>query len=536
MLLQLYWLKALLRSYVIELWARRWLAVTVAWVLGIAGMVALTFLPDYYRAYSRIYVDTSTLLQPLLKGLTVEPPAEQKADLMRKMLLTRYNLEQALMATGQAQSDTPPEEMDLLIQTATKKVGFDSDGRQMFTLSYENSDPEIALRMVEVLVGNFSEQQGGGSLKDIADSRNFIEEQINDYEQRLREIEARVGDFRREHGKDIAAKQSLQNRIQDAENDIRQLEKELLGAIWQRDQIKVTLSHIPEFLTPAQAATVAAKTPEEARLQELRDQLAMTRLHNTELHPDVIILRKQIEVLSTGRASKRGERRPQSADANPNPAYIQASLEMDKADLLIQSLQRRLKVRQEQAAEMREQVVDLPAIELTGAQLERDYEVLRKTYSELINRREAARMSQMVEEHGRATNFQVIEPPILPVRPAGPRRIFYLAALSAFSVAAGIGVALAHIQLRDTFSSTWQIHQSFDLPVLGSVSEITRQNTVHRLAGGLAFAVVFFGLIGFFGASFHMFRTHNMRVQVVEYVRSFYKDFSGDIRIMNAER
>ena len=53
------------------MWRRRWIGVAVAWLVGIAGAVALMLLPDRFEASARVYVDTKTVLRPLLRDLTV---------------------------------------------------------------------------------------------------------------------------------------------------------------------------------------------------------------------------------------------------------------------------------------------------------------------------------------------------------------------------------------------------------------------------------------------------------------------------------
>jgi uncharacterized protein involved in exopolysaccharide biosynthesis len=62
-------LLALLRG----MWQRRWIGLGVAWVTAIIGAIVIFRLPDKYEASARVYVDTQSLLQPLMAGMAVTP-------------------------------------------------------------------------------------------------------------------------------------------------------------------------------------------------------------------------------------------------------------------------------------------------------------------------------------------------------------------------------------------------------------------------------------------------------------------------------
>ena len=60
-------------SYVWGVWRYRWLAIVVAWVVAIGGWAYVWQMPESYVASARVYVDTNSVLRPLLKGLTITP-------------------------------------------------------------------------------------------------------------------------------------------------------------------------------------------------------------------------------------------------------------------------------------------------------------------------------------------------------------------------------------------------------------------------------------------------------------------------------
>ena len=56
-------------SVVRAVWRRRWLGAISAWVAAVVlGVLALA-IPERHEARARIYVDTQTVLKPLMSGL-----------------------------------------------------------------------------------------------------------------------------------------------------------------------------------------------------------------------------------------------------------------------------------------------------------------------------------------------------------------------------------------------------------------------------------------------------------------------------------
>jgi len=66
------------------MWQGRWVGLGVAWLAGLAGATYIYFTPDKYEATARVYVDTQSILKPLLSGLTVQPNVEQEVAILSR--------------------------------------------------------------------------------------------------------------------------------------------------------------------------------------------------------------------------------------------------------------------------------------------------------------------------------------------------------------------------------------------------------------------------------------------------------------------
>ena len=72
---------ALVFTYVWGAWRHRWLALVVTWIVALGGWLWVWQMPEAYVAKARIYVDTNTVLRPLLQGLAIQPDINQRITL-----------------------------------------------------------------------------------------------------------------------------------------------------------------------------------------------------------------------------------------------------------------------------------------------------------------------------------------------------------------------------------------------------------------------------------------------------------------------
>jgi uncharacterized protein involved in exopolysaccharide biosynthesis len=62
------------------MWHRRWMGLAVAWIIGIVAVGIALRIPEKYEASARVYVDTQSLLRPLMAGLAIQPNLDQQVS------------------------------------------------------------------------------------------------------------------------------------------------------------------------------------------------------------------------------------------------------------------------------------------------------------------------------------------------------------------------------------------------------------------------------------------------------------------------
>src|SRR5437764_5511543 len=94
-------MEELFRQVLIKLrgmWSHRKLGMLVAWGIGLALFALIMTLSDSYEASARIFVNTDSILKPLMTGLTVQPNEEQRIIMLSRVVISRPNVEKLVAA------------------------------------------------------------------------------------------------------------------------------------------------------------------------------------------------------------------------------------------------------------------------------------------------------------------------------------------------------------------------------------------------------------------------------------------------------
>jgi len=152
-----------------------------------------------------------------------------------------------------------------------------------------------------------------------------------------------------------------------------------------------------------------------------------------------------------------------------NPVYQGIRLQLSQADVELAAARRQVAAHEAKIAELRKMITTAPEVEAEFSRLNRDYDVTRAEYQALVDRLNRAQLSDKADATG-VVRFDVVDPPTGSDRPVSPdrQRLILVVLLGGF--AAGIAVAYLMHQLRPVFTSTRQLSELTQLPVLGVVS------------------------------------------------------------------
>ncbi len=116
-----------------------------------------------------------------------------------------------------------------------------------------------------------------------------------------------------------------------------------------------------------------------------------------------------------------------------------------------------------------------PQLETELAQLNRDYELDKRNYEQLVARRDSAELTVDLDTAGSMADFRLIDPPRASNTPVAPNRLMLLPLGLLLAIAGGLFAAFAASQIRPVFFDSKTLRDAIDLPVIGSVSLIPNE-------------------------------------------------------------
>ncbi|MCU0966145.1 MAG: Wzz/FepE/Etk N-terminal domain-containing protein [Burkholderiaceae bacterium] len=502
------------------MWRFRWPALAVAWLVALIGVIIVFRVPDKFEASARVYVDTQSILKPLMAGLAVQPNVEQQVVMLSRTLISRPNMEKLVrMADLDLKSESKAQQ-DAVVTALMRDVQIKNVGRDnLYILSYQNAEPAKAQKVIQSLVSIFVESSLGDTRKDTLAAKAFLDEQIKSYERKLEEAEAKVKAFKLRNlelaltteGKDAAGQMgALQEQLRQAKLELREAEQ-------ARDMVRQQLQggkaqgSTPGATTPMALGSqpMPVSTPEiDARIDAQKRNLDALLQRFTEQHPDVISTRRLIRDLEDQKREEVKElQRAAAAAAASAPmgggAGSMMAQEMSRmlaaTEVQVASLKARVAEFEGRYASAREFLKTAPQLEAEAAQLNRDYEIQKRNYESLVSRRESATMSGELEGAAGMADFRLIDPPRVSPTPVAPNRLLLLPMAFVIALGAGFFVAFAGSQLRPVFHSAGDLRAKVAIPLLGVVSKISNAAELRRERMSLIrFMVGSGGLVGTF--------------------------------------
>ena len=110
------------------MWKFRWPSVVVAWVVAAIGVVVVWRIPDQFEASARVYVDTDSILNPLMSGLAVQPNVDQQIGMLSRTLISRPNIEKLIRMADLDLKASSKAEQEELIEKLMKGIEIGTAG------------------------------------------------------------------------------------------------------------------------------------------------------------------------------------------------------------------------------------------------------------------------------------------------------------------------------------------------------------------------------------------------------------------------
>jgi len=464
---------------------RKWLIVLPALLVGAIGVAIVAYLPNLYRSETLILVVPQRVPESYVRS-TVTARIEDRLQAISQQILSRTRLEQIVQDFNLYAKERADKELmeDIVEKMRTRDIGIDIIKGDAFRVSYQASDPRVAMRVTERLASLFIDE----SLRDrevLAEGTSqFLSTQLDEARRQLVLNENKLQEYQRLHNGELPAQ--MDANLQGQHNAEMALQTLSEGLNRDRERRMLLERQVADIIdTPDEKPASADGTAKPAEMaQTLSDELrtAQQALLAMELkfkpdHPDVKKQRRAVEELEKRVAAQKLDgtlaSRPTAAPVTLDPAKRRR---LTDARAEIENVDRQIQAKSAEASRLsgligmyQARIEATPAREAELAGLSRDYETLQMSYRNLLQKKEESQMSANLEKRQIGEQFKILDAARLPEKPASPDRprLYLIAVLAALAV--GLGCAATAEYFDRTLRSEADVRAALNLMVLATV-------------------------------------------------------------------
>ncbi|OUS11291.1 hypothetical protein A9Q89_09505 [Gammaproteobacteria bacterium 53_120_T64] len=421
-----------------------------------------------------------------MRGLAIQTDVNRQVALMSKTLFSRPNMEKLMRMTDLDLQVTNDLEKEAMLNQLRSSLRLSSGGRgssDIYSISFKHQDRDMAKKVVQSVITVIVENTLGDKRKDRVGAAQFIDEKIADYASRMAEAEARLAAFKHQHvgampGQTGGYYQSLST----AKTQLREAQLQLNEISNRRREMQRQLEDLEEdddefgfgeFDSPAISSSYDSRI---LSLESKRDELLM---RYTDRHPSVMQTTSLIAELKLDKQEELDELVEQAEEEDmpsmglqTSPVYQQMRAMLSETEARAAELKARVGEYKNRVTSLEERVDSIPKVEAEFKELNRDYGVVSRQHTTLLQRRESARLSGDVAQNASGVKFRVIDPPFVPLEPTEPDKLLLHSGAFIVAIGAGGSLALLFSLLRPVICNRRSLERLAGLPVLGSVSMI----------------------------------------------------------------
>ena len=466
----------------------------VAVAISVIGVTIAYVLPPVYRAQATLLVESPQIPNDLAAS-TVETKIPEILSIIQQRLNTRANLLDMSRRLGihDAGSTLSPDQIvedirgRLLIEVPT------STGRNapppFVTVSFAAPTGEMSAAVTNDVVTQILQESIALRTTASGQTLDFFDAEVNRLSEDLARQSEKVLQFKLKNkdalpdGLDYRRTQqgTLQERLLQIERDLSSLKDRRAKLV---DLYERTGQVNPDLAGPP-------RSPEEQKLQELRDQLAQALVVYAPQNPRVKVLEAQVAAQEKAVAAMTG------TAATPGEAPLSPyDLQLADMDGQIAGLVDQKKTVENDLAQLKVLIDATPANAIQLDVLQRDYDAIQGQYAQAVVRQSQAATGDRIESLSKGQRITVVEQAVVPAAPDSPPRLLITAGSIVSGIALGAGLVFLLEFLNRSIQRPADLASGLGITAFGSIPYIRtkRQAGARRSVITLAFLTVLLGI------------------------------------------
>ncbi|RWR26060.1 lipopolysaccharide biosynthesis protein [Sinirhodobacter populi] len=440
------------RFYLTLFWRRLPLFLLVFVPIAVGAILLALSLPPVYRAQMRLVVESSQIPGNLAQS-TVDTPVQEQLELFQTRLMTRDNL---LSIADQVkpfrdQASMSPDQIVQAMRGATTIRSTTGRGQALvMTVSFDSQYPAATVRVLDSYLTFILNEDAQYRSQRAGQTQEFFQQEVDRLGMAMSEQGAKIVAFKNQNADALPdGLEYRRNLLLSLQDRVTQNDRERAGLEEQRQRLLQAYE-----LTGRVTGSGAQLSPQEQRIQQLRNELAELESVYASDSPRVVSLKRRIAQMEAAFAASSGS---QTSGENADPAKALLDAQTADIDARLKQLAEDHNRLQAQLTSVQEQIDRTPGNAVTLESLQRDYDNIQSQYNRATDSLARASTGERIETLSRGQRMSVVERATQPSVPIKPNR----KQLMALGVFAGILAATAVIVVLDLLSG--KIRRSKDL-------------------------------------------------------------------------
>ncbi|MGX1925061.1 GumC family protein [Vibrio sp. NH-7] len=427
-------------------WRQRYIIVLPILIFPFAGYFIGKMAPANYVSHTSMLIQETAKMNPFLEDIAVSTMLKERLNALSTLLKSRHVLTAVAIEHQLINDAMSPLEKDRVINRLAASLNVTQPGKDFLKITLTAPRPDGMKGLLESISDHFIEQLLAPERSSIKDSAEFLAIHIEERKTALENAEVKLANFKNEfssvtpemQSQSLSRLASLKQSLAEKEAELAGVKRSLGSLDQQLSRTNPVVGKIEEQIIETRSALTLLKakytnshSAVQGKERELR-RLESERSQLINLDQPSVDSNQLWDIASSGRLSELGEVQPLLVTQLHNLQLVRSRYE---------SLTEETKSLRTMIEELETSANQFGDRARTLYQLEREVNLKRQLYDELVQRYEMAQLTGSLGVFEQSKRVKIIDLPYTPSHPSNlPVIVFILAGLVA-GIGLGGGVA-----------------------------------------------------------------------------------------------
>jgi len=430
------------------LWRQRYIIIIPTLLLPLLSTYVSIKTEQKWSTYTTILIQESAKMNPFLEDLSVSTNLDKRIKTLATLLHSRHMLLSVGYELGMIRAEDESYKQENFVREMSAALSVQLIGEDLVKIAYNSDTPDSIDSILSVVSKRFLERVLAPELATLKASEVFLKEQLDERRDNLRTAEQKLAVFKENNANALPDLQgSNAQRLSDLKKLLESQQIKLSGAVAAKFSIRTRLAQVDPVMNQL-----------EQEISAVKAELAIFKTRYTDKHSKVRTAVRKLNRLEEERAKRSKLNLALDNDGLNKLWELASTLSMDgieKNELLISQLKEmqlaegRVQQIQQEILSITNQIVALEKtldnygdVERNLLDLERDLNVKRMLYDDLLERFEKASVTGALGRYEQPERIKIIDKPYVPSSSDNLPIVVYLLAGLIAGLGLGLGTAL----------------------------------------------------------------------------------------------